>query len=273
VSSVNQQSRIAARVPLLEDWPAVAERVRKAEAIALFLDFDGTLAPLQDDPRAVGLKSSVRTTLMRLVGNPGVRVCVISGRRLDDVRTRVGVPGVRYLGVHGGDTAGSELPSHSMRALAKARREIASRLNGHNGRVHIEDKGIAFAVHHRRAHEAEVNHAREILDQVMEQFSGTLWVVPGDRVWEVLPREIRGKGHAARRLWQLRSPGALPIYIGNDGTDEGAFGTLASGLTARVGAVRQSRARYFLRNTGEVARFLERLEEETRWKQFPDSNS
>jgi trehalose-6-phosphatase len=60
----------------------------------------------------------------------------------------------------------------------------------------------------------------------------------------------------------LRSPGALPVYIGNDGTDETAFGALSSGLTARVGAARQTRARYFLRNPAEVARFLEQLEQE-----------
>jgi trehalose 6-phosphate phosphatase len=87
-------------------------------------------------------------------------------------------------------------------------------------------------------------------------------VVPGDLVWEVLPREIRGKGHAARRQWRLWAAGALPIYIGNDGTDESAFGTLAQGLTVRVGPVRRTRARYFLRNPAEVARFLERLGEE-----------
>jgi trehalose-phosphatase len=251
---------------LLEDWSVVAQRVREASSIALFLDFDGTLVPIQEDPRAVYMKGSVRFLLMRLAGNPGVRVCIISGRRWADVRARVGVPGVHYIGLHGGDTAGADLPRGVARTLAKARGELATRLNGHGHGIQIENKVLAFAVHHRRAGAWEEAHAREILDQVVEKFAGALRVVSGDRVWEVLPREIRGKGYAARREWNLRSAGAMPIYIGNDGTDETAFGALASGLTARVGAARQTRARYFLRTPAEVARFLEKLEEETQWQ-------
>jgi trehalose 6-phosphate phosphatase len=256
---------------LLEDWRDVAARLREAGSIALFLDFDGTLAPLQEDPRAVAINSTARAALMRLAGNPAVRVCVISGRRLADLRERVGVAGVHYIGVQGGDAEGVNLPPGVVRIVAEARRELASRLNG-AGEVLIEDKGMAFAVHHRRAQAAEAGHAGEILNEVLKKFAGALRIVPGDRVWEVLPREIRGKGHAARRQWHLRSAGALPIYIGNDGTDEAAFAALAPGLTARVGVPRPTHARYFLRNPSEAARFLERLEEETRWRQYPDSN-
>jgi trehalose-phosphatase len=247
---------------LLEDWRKVAQRLREADSIALFLDFDGTLVPLEDDPGAVVLKSAVRLALMRLARKPGVRVCIISGRRLDDLRARMGVTGVRYLGVHGGDAPEAVIPPRVMRIVAEARGEMASRLNGYGTRIQIEDKGVAFAVHYRRAGASETGHARGILDQVVKRFAGALRVVPGDCVWEVLPREIRGKGHAARRQWRVWAAGALPIYIGNDGTDEAAFGALAQGLTARVGAVRRTRARYFLRNPAEVAMFLEKLEEE-----------
>ena len=58
------------------------------------------------------------------------------------------------------------------------------------------------------------------------------------------------------------SPEALPIYIGNDRTDESAFAALASGITARVGAAKPTRAHYALRDCVEVARFLEQLEKE-----------
>jgi len=258
--------------PLFEDWRAVAQRVREASSIALFLDFDGTLAPLEEDPGAAGMNRVARVALMRLAGNPGVRVCVISGRRLADLRARVGVPGVEYVGVHGGDAPDTAFPPEVMRIVAGARGQLASCLNGAGCGIQIEDKGEAFAVHHRGARAPEIAHAREILDRVVEKFAGALRVVAGDRVWEVLPREIRGKGHAARRQWRLRSAGALPIYNGNDSTDEAAFDALAPGLTARVGTARQTRARYFLRNPAEVARFLEKLEEETRWRQSPDSN-
>jgi trehalose 6-phosphate phosphatase len=248
-------------LPLLDDWCAVAPRLRDARSIALFLDFDGTLAPLQEDPRAVGLNRSPRAALTRLAANPGVRVCIISGRGLADLRERVGVPGVCYLGVHGSDTPDVAFPPGVLRMVAEARGAVASRLNGHGGAIHIEDKGLAFSVHYRLAHPPEVTQARKILDQVVEESAGALWVVPGDRVWEVLPREIRGKGPATRKQWHLAPAGALPIYIGNDGTDEAAFSALAEGLTGRVGPARPTRARYLLRNPAEVARFLERLDE------------
>jgi len=248
-------------LPLLDNWRAVARRLDEASFIALFLDFDGTLAPLQEDPRAAGMSRTARAALMRLAANPGVRVCIISGRRLADLRERVGVPGVRYLGVHGSDTPEMAFSPAVLRIVAQARGAVASRLNGHGRGIQIEDKGLAFSVHYRRASPPEITHARKILDQVVEEFAGALWVVPGERVWEVLPREIRGKGPATRRQWHLAPAGALPIYIGNDGTDEAAFGALAEGLTARVGPARQTRARYFLRSPAEVARFLERLEE------------
>jgi trehalose 6-phosphate phosphatase len=254
--------------PLLEDWAAVAGRLREARSIALFLDFDGTLAGFQDDPGEVVLNRTARAALARLRETPAVSVCIISGRMLADLRERVGVPGIHYVGVHGGDMPEAALPSSVFGTVAEARRELVSRLNVslHCGvstsGVRIEDKGFAFAVHHRHAQAAEIMHAREILDEVVQRFTGALWIIPGDCVWEVLPREIRGKGEAARRLWRLQPAGALPIYIGNDGTDEPAFRALASGLTARVGAARNTRARYFLRNPAEVARFLEKLERE-----------
>src|SRR5277367_1835407 len=238
-------------LPLLEDWCAVAARLREAGSIALFLDFDGTLAPLQQDPSGAVMNRTARAAMMRLAKNPNVSVCVISGRGLADLRARVAVPGVEYLGVHGGEAlkaGGATFPPGVARIVAKARGELASRLNGHSAGIQIEDKRVAFAVHHRRVPYPEVSRARELLDRVVEEFAGALRIVPGDCVWEVLPREIRGKGHAARRQWHQRPAGALPIYIGNDGTDEAAFGALAAGLTARVGTPRPTRARYFLRN-------------------------
>jgi trehalose-6-phosphatase len=86
---------------------------------------------------------------------------VISGRRLADVRARVGVPGV-------------VLPRTIERSLAEARGELASGLNGHGAGIQFEDKSLAFAVHHRRAAAPEAAHARQILDQVVERFAGAL---------------------------------------------------------------------------------------------------
>lgn len=248
---------------LLDDWPAVAERLRKAGSAALFLDFDGTLAPLVSNPGQAEIHSGARVALVRLAANPRIRTWVISGRRWADVRARVAVPGVRYLGVHGGEADGAAVPAGALRAVTEAYGEFASRLNGALG-VLIENKGVAFAVHHRSAPYAEVSRARHLLEGILARFRGALRMVPGDRVWEVLPREIRGKGDAVRKEWRSHFPQGLPIYIGNDRTDEGAFAALKEGVTARVGPVRSTRAQYAVRSCAEVAQFLERLEQEMR---------
>ncbi len=249
---------------LFYDWQSVAARLRGAASVALFLDFDGTLAPLTGDPRKAVMNRATRAALLRLSGHRWVRTWVISGRRQADLRELMGaVPGLTLLGVHGGAASGRFVPKAVLKTIEKARRGLESSLNGSSG-VLIEDKEMAFAVHHRNARQAEIVRARHLLDQIISEHQGALRIVPGDRVWEVLPREIRGKGDAVRREWRLRLPRALPIYIGNDGTDESAFAALTEGITARVGAAKPTRAHYALRDCAEVARFLEQLDEETR---------
>lgn len=244
-------------LPLLESWPALAGAVRRAPSLALFLDFDGTLAPLVPHPEDAAADRATRAALLRLASNPRIKVWVISGRRRADLRARLAVPNVRYLGVLGWDD-GTSLPPETQRLVEQARRSIVSRLNGTAG-VQVENKGVSFALHYRGAPPQSVQQAGRILQEVVGGSDGALRAVPGDLVWEVLPREIQGKGHAVRKLWRASGPGALPIYIGNDQTDEPAFSVLARGITARVGHAAPSRARYFLRNPREVRRFLEEL--------------
>jgi trehalose-phosphatase len=57
--------------------------------------------------------------------------------------------------------------------------------------------------------------------------------------------------------------GALPIYLGDDTTDESAFAELRRGITVRVGGHRRTKARFYLRNPDEVMGFLETVEDET----------
>jgi trehalose 6-phosphate phosphatase len=86
---------------LFDCWAKVSERIRSAEHVALFLDFDGTLAPFRVRPDAVSLSDSTRNALRRLVRYPQVRLFILSERRRADVERRVQVAGISYLGMHG----------------------------------------------------------------------------------------------------------------------------------------------------------------------------
>jgi trehalose 6-phosphate phosphatase len=84
----------------------------------------------------------------------------------------------------------------------------------------------------------------------------------GRDVWEFLPWEFKGKGAAVRALIAEFPCPVLPIYIGDDVTDETAFRVLPRGITIRVGKPRRTRAIFELRNPDDVVRFLIQVEEE-----------
>jgi trehalose 6-phosphate phosphatase len=249
---------------LLENWNLVAPRLRAAPAITLFLDFDGTLVRLAARPEDVTLQPATRQLLLRLARHPRLSVCVISGRRRADLRKQIHAPGVRYLGLQGWETHAGQKPDNDHRRLIDdARRKLAQRVT-ETASLWMEDKGATLALHYRGAAGAAVREARVSLQRVLEQFPGRLRLVEGDHVWELLPREVGGKGAAVRQQCRAFHRGALPVYAGNDATDESAFRVLTGGVTIRVGPPRQSHAKFHLRSPIEVRRFLEKLEDEVR---------
>lgn len=247
---------------LFKWWEQVAARLRNAEAIALFLDYDGTLAKLCPRPEDARIEPGTRKVLRRLAHRARLRVWVISGRRRADVQDRIGVPGVRYLGLHGWEGDGkAKLSEASQSRLVQIKFALAARIANAPG-VWIEDKDATLAVHYRGAAEASVVEARAALRHVLRPFAAQLRMIEGDKVWEILPHELGGKGVVARHQWCMFRPLALPIYVGNDGSDEPAFAALTHGITVRVGSGGLSRARLRLSNPVEVRKFLEKVEAE-----------
>ena len=247
---------------LFDYWRQVSARLRAARAVALFLDFDGTLARLRPRPEDARLSYTTRRAMARLAGNSRVRVCVITGRKLTDILIRAGVPKVRYLGLHGWDSRGrAPLKLEVRETLDRAKRHLADQIADLPG-IRIEDKGPVFAVHYRGAADRQVGLARASVRTMMAPVSTELRVLEGKYAWEILPKIIGDKGTAVQRELNRFSRHALPVYIGDDRTDEPAFAALPNGITIRVGRRALTRAKFQLRDTAEVLRFLEKLETE-----------
>src|ERR1700693_5584119 len=131
---------------LFRSWNRVNRRLRAGRTIALFLDFDGTLTPLRPRPEDVQLDEATRSTLLRLARSPRFRVWVVSGRRRADIRARIRVPGIRYLGLHGWEgRASHRVPEQTRQMVSCARNWIGGLLLNTPG-IWIEDKDVTFAI-------------------------------------------------------------------------------------------------------------------------------
>jgi len=247
-------------LPLFEHWPSIVRQLRGASTIALFLDFDGTLTHLQPRPEDVWPDGCVRHNLTLLARSRRFRVWIISGRRQRDVRNRVRVPGIRYLGLHGweGRQGGSFLSEDAQRALASLLNNLTRPFAGISG-IWIENKEFALTVHYRKAPLTGVMRARDLLHTALGPLARQLRILEGKCVWEILPRELEDKGAAVRKELAALSTSALPIYVGDDRVDEPAFSALPEGLTVCVGRRTESRARYRLAGVAQVRIFLDKL--------------
>ena len=233
-------------------------RLRGANRWILLLDFDGTLVPIIDNPDGVRLDAPMRRILGRLTRKPGLSVYIMSGRRLADLRRRVRVSGIHLLGLHGWESRGAALPPSQKQILHEAKVWLAQNLPAQPG-VLLEDKGYALAVHYRMAKLPAVRIAQKVLRSARDHFRPGLRLLKGKKIWELLPRAIVGKGPATQSLLAELPTDTLPIFIGDDTSDESAFAVLPHGLAVHVGGNTQTKARFCLRDPAEVREFLERL--------------
>jgi trehalose-phosphatase len=192
---------------------ALLERFTSApDEAGLFLDFDGVLAPIVADPAEARAPDETRAELQRLVDRYAL-VGVISGRAGDDVRARVGVDGIVYVGSHG-----LELDASAEHWRARIR-DFAS--DAPWPREHTEYKGLSVAFHFRYAvdERAAVRQLEEIAARATDE---GLVARFGRKVLEVLPPLGSNKGTAVRHL--LEGADLTRAFVaGDDTTDIDAF--------------------------------------------------
>lgn len=279
---LEQQFRAAAgllaergRVPSLFDRLGDAHScVRGRKELALLLDFDGTLAPISENPATVILPVEAESPLRRLVNEPGVMVAILSGRALTDLHQRVGIDGVVYAGNHGLEMAGPGWSwTHEEAArIAPVIARIAARLRQRLRRVPgvlIEEKGLTASVHYRRARPTHHEGVRlAVKEEVESRDDPRLRVSSGKRVVEIRPNVIWDKGVAVRWLLE-RTYGSewhgltCAFYIGDDVTDEDAFRALGEdAITVKVGTpMPPTTARFLVHSSADVGTLVAQLAE------------
>src|SRR5690349_14913472 len=243
----------------------VQEIAESGDRLAVFLDYDGTLTPIVSRPEDAWLSESMRQTLRSLAGR--VPVAILSGRDLDDVRSRILVDGIVYAGSHGFDISDAgglrrELGAEYLPELDRAERELREALDEIPG-AQLERKHFSVAAHYRNVHENDVFRVVLAVDAVAARHH-ELRRIDGKKVYELLPRIEWDKGKAV--MWLLDTLGlhqanVLPLYIGDDRTDEDAFRALKGcGVGILVSEELQpTSATYWLRDPSEVERFLRAL--------------
>ena len=238
---------------------------------AVFYDFDGTLSEIVEDPDSARLVDGAAGALTSL--SAACPVAILSGRDLADVRERIGLPGLWYAGSHGFELTGPEGTHHqnpeaaaSIPVLAGAAADLADQL-GHIPGVVVEHKRFGVAVHYRNAPRDRVGEVAAAVRTAGQRTA--LRVTTGREVIELRPNIDWDKGKTLH--WVLDyirdNEGAgplLPIYLGDDITDEDAFDAVDDdGIAILVrhsdDGDRATAARYALDDPGRVREFTERL--------------
>jgi len=234
--------------------------------LSLFLDYDGTLTPIVERPEQALLDPSVRDVLRELAKK--IPVAIVSGRDRNDVERLVGLSGIAFAGCHGFDIrdASGCLPELPLPPGMETRiGEIAAWLRrslGATPGVEVEAKRYAVVVHVRRAEERIIPEVRAVVDQAVAEHPGVKRS-GGKKIFEILPNVPWDKGHAVSFLLETADDASnrLPVYIGDDVTDEDGFRAVADqGVGILVSdAPRDTQASYRLKDPDEVHRFLQRL--------------
>ncbi len=254
---------------LFEDWESIQARIQQAQNLFLFLDYDGTLTPIVSRPELALCPFEVKRHLEELRDLPGVYLAIISGRSLEDLREKVGVSDIIYVGNHGLEIEYPDgrhkkmLSSARTRELKRITQNLQNSLKEIPG-ILFEEKGPILSVHYRNVPQKFSTQIPQVLEEELQQWKDRWKMASGKMVLEIQPNVDFHKGKAVREILKtFPSPGLLPIYLGDDQTDEDAFRVLKGhGISVFIGPGKlPSEADFFLRSPDEVREFLFRCQE------------
>lgn len=226
---------------------------------SVLLDFDGTLVDIVERPDAVVIDSALIALLRRLAGTFPGRIALVSGRSATQLDSFLGtsLDGIAIVGSHGAEIRAGSLQSSPRRppALILAEHLLRAAFAGRDGVV-VEVKSLGVAVHYRQAPEAEPQ-ARILVDRIATDHG--LAVQEGKMMIELRTAgHDKGTGIAAL-MAEPPFAGTIPVFAGDDITDEAGFGAVAAlgGIGVLVGPPRATAASHRLDDVAAVRAWLE----------------
>ncbi|KAG6576668.1 putative trehalose-phosphate phosphatase 4, partial [Cucurbita argyrosperma subsp. sororia] len=237
----------------LESFESIMKELPRKK-IVVFLDYDGTLSPIVDDPdrafMSPEVKEFVKLRNLHYAGSHGLDIMAPNSDNEAN--------GVSY------QPAKKFLPEIQQikRALEEESRKIEGAL--------VEDNTFCVSVHFRHVHEKDLAKLEKKVETVMENYPD-FHVTQGKKVMEIRPTINWNKGHAMEyylhTLGHNDTDDVVPLYIGDDQTDEDAFKVIqrkGQGIAILVASIpKHTNASYSLKDPSEVLAFLLRL---ARWR-------
>ncbi len=250
----------------LDDFDTIA-READGKRIAIFLDYDGTLSPIVETPEQAIMAADMREAVVKLAELTPLGI--ISGRDLEDVRDKVKIDGIVYAGSHGFDITGPDglkfentVGEDFLPALDSAGNALSEKIGALEGLI-LERKKFAIAIHYRQVAPENIERIEAAVDEVTSDHPD-LRKAYGKKIFELQPKVDWHKGKALfslMRTLELDRDDVLPVYIGDDVTDEDAFRALQRrgvGIVVREEAY-ETAAAFSLKDPDEVREFLLRL--------------
>lgn len=257
---------------LLEAWEEFESLVEGC-SLLLLLDYDGTLAPIVENPSLAKISLSGKKILRKIAQQQGIQTAIVSGRVLTELKKLVAIPSLTYVGNHGLEMEEPHLHFVHPKALEakkimeKVKRDLQNALESFTG-IFVEDKVLTLSVHYRQVPEEKIEEAKQTFLKKLHPYQAASQVMmrEGKKVWEVRPCIRWDKGTTVLWLYGRFVAHAggpvFPIYVGDDETDEDAFRAVKQiglGIKVTENAQEPSAAHYFLRSPDEVFHFIERI--------------
>jgi len=232
----------------------------KAE-LALFLDFDGTLAEIAERPELASIPATLKERLGHAQAQLDGALAVVSGRTITELDRLLAPLQLAAAGIHGLElrsSAGGDVHTGSGQVLPADVRARLDALAAEHPELLIEHKGGSAAVHYRNAPQLE-ERVRMATASILEELGEDFRLQPGKMVLELRPAD-GDKGEAIRRLMRAENfAGRRPLFIGDDVTDEAGFDAVNAlgGWSVFVGDENPAtRARFRLDDVATVRAWL-----------------